>query len=181
MLMMKDLYLETDTGSPRRCENRREKVLALRGLVENERDEATAKGNVKTTSTRVEQSLGNDSSEGTRLPDRQGDGSSSQMAIKIGDTGGHEHREDSKPRMIKIDDEADDTRECEWKNEDPMEMVETLEDEDREYYRPSYMFHWLRATGRGIQDAYQAFESYEGRNSFSRHMTFVGSSTHCRL
>lgn len=39
---------------------------------------------------------------------------------------------------------------------------------DKEYWRPSYMFHWLKATGKRISEAYKAFEEYEGRTSYEK-------------
>ena len=38
--------------------------------------------------------------------------------------------------------------------------------EDKEYYRPSFMFHWLKATGRRVDEAYEAFRNYNGKASY---------------
>ena len=46
------------------------------------------------------------------------------------------------------------------------ENNKNLNEEDKEYWRPSYMFHWLRAVGRNIDEAYEAFEEYRGRASY---------------
>ena len=50
-----------------------------------------------------------------------------QWTTEVGDAGLQEHREDSIPRMAKLYDEADDTRECEWRNEGPTDVVQRLE------------------------------------------------------
>ena len=55
-----------------------------------------------------------------------------QQTTEVGDAGQHEHREDPKPRMIELYDEAKDARECKWKNEEPMEVVERLETRTRQ-------------------------------------------------
>ena len=39
-------------------------------------------------------------------------------------------------------------------------------DEEREYWRPSYMFKWLRAIGEDITNASEAFEQYKGKESY---------------
>ena len=39
---------------------------------------------------------------------------------------------------------------------------------DHEFWRPSYMFHWLKSTGKGIHEAYSAFEEYQGRASYEQ-------------
>lgn len=40
--------------------------------------------------------------------------------------------------------------------------------DDREYWRPRYMFHWLRAMGGNIKDAYKTFETYRGKESYKQ-------------
>ena len=40
------------------------------------------------------------------------------------------------------------------------------QDNDREYWWPSYMFHWLQAIGRRTDEAYEAFGEYTGRTSY---------------
>ena len=40
------------------------------------------------------------------------------------------------------------------------------EDSDRQYWRPNYMFHWLKETGKQINEAYVAFENYKGKLSY---------------
>ena len=46
------------------------------------------------------------------------------------------------------------------------EVDETLPTEAKEYWRPSYMFHWLRCIGGSTEDAYKHFEQYKGRESY---------------
>lgn len=38
-------------------------------------------------------------------------------------------------------------------------------DEDQQYWRPRYMFHWLRAIGGSIDEAYNHFRDYKGKES----------------
>ena len=38
--------------------------------------------------------------------------------------------------------------------------------DENNYYRPSYMFHWLKSIGRTISEAYTAFEEYHGKISY---------------
>ena len=40
--------------------------------------------------------------------------------------------------------------------------------DEREYWRPSYMFHWLKAIGGSIDRAYETFQKYEGKASYTR-------------
>ena len=37
-----------------------------------------------------------------------------------------------------------------------------------EDWRPSYMFHWPKALGKSIKEAYDAFEEYEGKVSYEQ-------------
>ena len=46
-----------------------------------------------------------------------------------------------------------------------LDVIDSDED-DNEYYRPSCMFKWLRATGRRIEEAHQAFQDYHGKAGF---------------
>ena len=41
-------------------------------------------------------------------------------------------------------------------------------DVEKEYWRPSYMFHWLKAKGWHVKDAYTAFEQYQGKVSYEQ-------------
>ena len=41
----------------------------------------------------------------------------------------------------------------------------TLTIGSREYWRPSYMFHWLKCIGGNVADAYKHFEQYKGQQS----------------
>ena len=43
-----------------------------------------------------------------------------------------------------------------------------MELDEKEYWRPSYMFNWLRAAGWDVKDAYQAFETYRGKASYEQ-------------
>ena len=38
---------------------------------------------------------------------------------------------------------------------------------EREYLRPSHMFHWLRAADWGLEDAHKVFGEYKGKESYS--------------
>ena len=49
---------------------------------------------------------------------------------------------------------------CEQQNE------QELEDNDKDYWRPSCMFHWLQSIGRQVSEAYEAFREYNGRASY---------------
>ena len=44
--------------------------------------------------------------------------------------------------------------------------IDNLIKEDKEYWRPSYMVHWLRAVGKSINVADEAFDEYKGRASY---------------
>ena len=50
------------------------------------------------------------------------------------------------------------------------ELVEQAEsdqeEEDDEYHRPSYMFHWLKEIGRDMQEKFEAFRTYQGESSY---------------
>ena len=39
---------------------------------------------------------------------------------------------------------------------------------EEEYWRPRYMFHWLKAAGWQVKDAYKAFETYKGKASYDQ-------------
>ena len=49
---------------------------------------------------------------------------------------------------------------------DKLNNTNYTEDEEREYWRPSYMFHWLKAIGRPINEAYVALKEYKGKTSY---------------
>ena len=107
---------------------------------------------------------------------------------KSGDTRRKDHREDSRFRTELTYDVADDARECEWKSGDPEERIEkhphdgttmcadisgsmtkefTVEhNHDAEYWRPSCMFHWLKHVGGTVEDAYEYFQHYRGKQSY---------------
>lgn len=38
--------------------------------------------------------------------------------------------------------------------------------DDQAYWRPRYMFHWLKAMGGSIHEAYRHFKSYNGKESY---------------
>ena len=46
------------------------------------------------------------------------------------------------------------------------EVVETLPTDSKEYWRPSYVFHWLKCIGGNGDEAYTHFEQYKGRESY---------------
>ena len=72
----------------------------------------------------------------------------------------------------KLDMESVQIRAWEWSEnqfEEPRTQPNSssqMDNDAREYWRPSYMFHWLRSIGRQMIEAYIAFEEYKGRTSY---------------
>ena len=65
--------------------------------------------------------------------------------------------------LIKTEQNTSDQDDANFQNGQP--NVETDEG-DKEYYRPSYMFHWLKVSGWQTDEAYQAFENFKGKASY---------------
>ena len=51
---------------------------------------------------------------------------------------------------------------------DCLDHDEGKELDEKECWRPSYMFNWLRAAGWNVKDATIAFEQYQGKNSYEQ-------------
>ena len=49
-----------------------------------------------------------------------------------------------------------------------LDHKEGMELDEKEYYRPSYMFNWLRAAGWDLKDAYKAFDMYQWERSYDQ-------------
>ena len=77
-------------------------------------------------------------------------------------------REDSRRRKVQSHEGAEMTQ---GQEEEHGVTTNTSIDEagtngDRNYWRPSYMFHWLRAVGGDVEDAYKHFPRYNGKQSY---------------
>ena len=87
-----------------------------------------------------------------------------------------EHREESRRRIDHAYDDAERTRRSEehYENMNPgngqhlqdSEIAMLDVDENREYWRPSCMFKWLRASGGDMTNVYKAFEHHKGKESY---------------
>ena len=75
-----------------------------------------------------------------------------------------ECREDSRCREVQSHDATEMTQ---GQDDQQGSTNNNSTDNDEEYWRPSYMFHWLSATGEEVTNAYEAFKSYEGKKSYT--------------
>ena len=55
---------------------------------------------------------------------------------------------------------------CEEKRIDEPKGNDSTPEDDNEYWRLSFMFHWLKAIGGNVGDAHEEFERYKGRASY---------------
>ena len=79
-------------------------------------------------------------------------------------TEGEETEGIKKPGQIKNPNDNKNLDQAQETNE--IEGNDCISKNDHEYWRPSFMFHWLKAIGGNVKDAYKEFEDYKGRESY---------------
>ena len=67
-------------------------------------------------------------------------------------------------------------------NEDPNKTSDGTQQprEEKEYWRPSFMFHWQKAIGKNMEEAYEAFQDYKGREGLDVREARISSSKRTR-